>query len=99
MAINSHVLQFEWDAGNSGKNKRGHDVEDWECEEVFFDPKKVILKDKLHSGQEERLVLLGKTRQERLLYLAFTVRDEKVRVISARDVTKKKEVDLYEKAA
>ena len=47
-------------SGDSGKNKRGHNVEDWECEEVFFDPKKVISKDKLHSGQEERLVLLGK---------------------------------------
>lgn len=99
MAISSDPLQFEWDSGNSEKNKRGHDVEDWECEEVFFDPKKVILKDKLHSGQEERFVLLGKTRQERLLYLVFTVRNQKVRVISARDVTKKKEVELYEKAA
>lgn len=99
MATNSYPLQFEWDPGNSGKNKRGHGVEDWECEEVFFDPKKVILKDKLHSGHEERFVLLGKTRQERLLHLAFTVRNEKLRVISARDVTKKKEVELYEKAA
>jgi uncharacterized protein len=98
MAVNSEVTQFEWDLGNSGKNKRSHKVEDWECEEVFFDPQKVILKDKLHSGQEERFVLLGKTRQERLLFLAFTIRNEKVRVISARDVTKRKEIDLYEKA-
>lgn len=99
MASRSRVLQFEWDEGNSGKNKRSHNVEDWECEEVFFDPQKAILKDRLHSGQEERFILLGKTRQERLLYLVITVRNEKVRVISARDVTKKKEVDLYEKAA
>jgi|SRR6185437_2709860 len=99
MSVNPTAMQFEWDAGNSGKNKHGHNVEDWECEEVFFDPKKVSLKDKLHSGQEERFVLLGKTRHGRLLFLAFTVRNERVRVISARDVTKRKEIDLYEKAA
>lgn len=85
MAVISDPLQFDWDAGNSGKNKRSHDVEDWECEEVFFDPRKVILKDKLHSGKEERFILLGKTRQDRLLHLAFTIRNEKVGVISATD--------------
>ena len=91
-------LQFDWDTGNSGKNKSGHGVENWECEEVFFDPQKVMLKDKLHSDREERFILLGKTRQERLLYLAFTIRKDTVRVISARDVTKRKEIELYEKA-
>jgi uncharacterized protein len=99
MAIVSDPLQFDWDAGNSGKNKRSHSVEDWECEEVFFDPRKVILKDKLHSKAEGRFILLGKTRQNRLLYMVFTIRKEKVRVISARDVTKRKEIELYEKAA
>lgn len=99
MAVVPEPLQFNWDIGNSGKNKRSHEVEDWECEEVFFDPRKVILKDGLHSNKEARFILLGKTRQERLLYLAFTIRNEKIRVISARDVTKKKEVELYEKAA
>jgi uncharacterized DUF497 family protein len=99
MAIIPDPLQFDWDTGNGGKNKRGHSVEDWECEEVFFDPQKVILKDKLHSGQEKRFILLGKTRRERLLYLVFTIRAEKARVISARDITKRKEIELYEKAA
>ncbi|HLZ14961.1 MAG TPA: BrnT family toxin [Candidatus Saccharimonadales bacterium] len=99
MAVISDPLQFDWNAGNSGKNKRSHNVEDWECEEVFFDPQKIMLKDKLHSGQEERFILLGKTRQERLLYLVFTIRNGKIRIISARDVTKKKEIELYEKAS
>lgn len=99
MIVDMSALEFEWDAGNSGKNKRSHSVDDWECEEVFFDPNKVLLKDRLHSGQEERLILLGKTRQARLLFLAFTIRSKKVGVISARDVTNRKEKDLYEKAA
>jgi hypothetical protein len=99
MKVNSKALQFEWNSGNSNKNKRSHAVEDWECEEVFFDRSKVILKDKLHSHNEERFILLGKTKRERLLYMVFTIRYEKIRVISARDITKRKEIELYEKAS
>lgn len=98
MRVNYETLQFDWDSGNSDKNKRKHNVEDWECEEAFFDYRKVTLKDKLHSGKEERFILLGETRQTRLLYLVFTIRNEKIRIVSARDVTKRKEIDLYEKA-
>jgi len=98
MKVILKASQFDWDSGNRDKNKSKHAVEDWECEEVFIDTKKVILKDVLHSGKENRYILLGKTRQSRLLYLAFTIRNEKIRVISARDVTKRKEIDLYEKA-
>jgi uncharacterized DUF497 family protein len=93
------ALQFDWDSGNSDKNKLTHAVEDWECEEVFFDRKKVILKDKFHSGNEERFLMLGKTKQERLLYIVFTIRDEKIRIISARDIKKRKEIELYEKSS
>ncbi len=99
MKVNSKVLQFEWDSGNSNKNNLKHVVEDWECEEVFFDSKKVMYKDKLHSSNEQRFILLGKTKGERLLYIVFTTRDEKIRVISARDITKRKEIELYEKAS
>jgi uncharacterized DUF497 family protein len=99
MKVNSQGLRFEWDAGNSNKNKLKNEAEDWECEEVFFDPRKVILKDKLHSDIENRFIILGKTINERLLYLVFAIRGEKIRVISARDVRKKKETQLYEEAS
>lgn len=95
MKINKKALQFEWDKGNIGKNKK-HKVEDKETEETFFDEGKVISKDKIHSTYlEERFILLGKTKKDRLLYLVFTERDGKIRIISARDVNKK-EVHLYE---
>ena len=96
MKVNPRAVEFEWDAGNSNKNKLKHSVEDWECEEAFYDPRKVMLKDALHSDDEKRYILLGKTSQLRLLFLAFTLRGDKVRIISARDVTNKKEVELYE---
>lgn len=76
------------------KNKK-HNVEDKEAEEIFLDDGKVILKDKLHSEKEERFIILGKTKKDRLLYVVFTKRKQKIRIISVRDINKK-EVYLYE---
>ena len=87
--------EFEWDKGNKDKNWLKHKVKNEECEEIFFDKKKKILKDVLHSGKEKRFIILGKTKKERLLFVVFTIRNKKVRVISARDINKK-EVILYE---
>ena len=95
MLIDPGALEFEWDRGNAGKNRK-HDVEDSESEEVFFDEHKAILRDPLHSGGEERSILIGKTKAERLLFVVFTKRGKKIRVISARDVNRK-EMHLYEK--
>lgn len=89
------VSGFEWDSGNKGKNLLKHNVIDEECEEVFFDHNKKMLIDTIHSGVEERYILLGKTKKQRLLFLAFTIRKNKIRIISARDLNKK-EYKLYE---
>lgn len=90
-----NAIEFEWDKWNIGKNKK-HSVEDKESEETFLDPKRLVFKDILHSKVEERFVLIGRTGQERLLYVIFTMRGEKVRIISARDLNRK-ERNLYEK--
>lgn len=96
MKIFKEESEFEWDKGNIGKNKK-HNVEDKEVEEVFFDENKVTFPDTIHStGDEERLRIIGKTKKGRLLFIVFTKRDNKVRVISAR-VVNRKEVPLYEK--
>ena len=87
---------FEWDNWNTDKIYHKHKVEPFECEEVFFDENKVILTDVFHSGKEERYILLGTTKENRLLFVVFTVRVNKVRIISARDINKK-ERHLYEK--
>ena len=89
-------LEFEWDKGNKDKNWLKHRVTNEECEEVFFDKNKKILKDVLHSDKEKRFIILGKTKKGRLLFVVFTIRNKKIRVISARDINKK-EVILYEK--
>ena len=89
------VTGFEWDEGNREKSLVKHKVSNEECEESFFDPSKKIQKDILHSKKEKRYVLIGKTNKGRRLYIVFTVRKDKVRVISARNLNKK-EYKLYE---
>lgn len=94
--LNKKLFEFDWDKGNIDKNKK-HNVRDRECEESFFDKNKVVLKDVLHTtDEEERYILLGKTRKGRFLYIVYTIRVTKIRIISARDINKK-EVKLYEK--
>ncbi len=89
-------LQFEWDEGNKDKNWLKHQVRQTEAEEVFFDVHKKLAKDAVHStANESRYLLLGKTKSGRLLLVVFTVRDDNIRVISARDAHKK-ERPLYE---
>ena len=97
MKVNRKVLEFVWDRGNTNKNQK-HEVEDKETEEVFIDKKKKIFKDILHSGREKRYRVVGKTKRDRLLFVAFTIRNKKIRIISARDINKK-EVYLYEETA
>ncbi|MBI3290481.1 BrnT family toxin [Candidatus Microgenomates bacterium] len=96
MRVVKKPVEFDWDKVNIGKNL-SHEVEDKESEEAFLDENKVIFKDRLHSIVEERFVLLGKTNKNRLLYVIYTMREKKVRIISARDINKK-EVRLYEEA-
>ena len=95
MKIFKGPLGFQWDKGNIGKSFKNHKVEDKEAEEPFFDRKHKTFKDKLHSKDEERYRIVGKTKKGRLLLVVFTMRGKKIRMISARDINKK-EVYLYE---
>jgi uncharacterized protein len=74
---------------NSEKIRARHGVTPAECEQVFFNQPIILGDDVKHSTEENRLYLLGRTEARRLLFLVFTVRDELIRVISARDMNKK----------
>lgn len=89
---------FEWDEGKWDKNYIKHGVTNTEAEEVFFDPHKRAYPDPKHSLSEPGSILVGKTKRGRLLFIAYTIRNDRIRVISARDLNKNREVDLYEKA-
>jgi uncharacterized protein len=80
---------FDWDAGNVEKNWRTHQVSAAECEQVFFNQPLIAAPDVTHSEQESRFFLLGQTDAARLLFVVFTLRGPLIRVISARDMSRK----------
>ncbi|NQU63235.1 MAG: BrnT family toxin [SAR324 cluster bacterium] len=86
---------FEWDQGNSTKNWEKHGVSQSECEQAFFNSPVAILPSSTGSG-ESRLVLLSKSNKGCLLTIIFTIRKTKIRVISARGMSKK-ERSIYDK--
>lgn len=90
------ITGFDWDDGNTRKNEK-HDVSMAEAEQLFFNDPLLLLEDAQHSQRESRIHALGKTDEERLLHITFTLRhnEEKIRVISARDMHKK-ERKIYE---
>lgn len=93
--IIAEVSGFDWDEHNTDKNRNKHGVEPTECEEVFFHQPLVVSPDVKHSDVEPRFHALGTTDRGRLLLLVYTVRDKKIRVISARDMSRK-EREVYE---
>lgn len=80
---------FEWDAGNSAKIWDRHQVTPGECEELFFNRPLIAGNDEKHSTGEERFYVLGQTDGGRLLFAVFTIRKRLIRVISARDMSRK----------
>lgn len=88
--------EFEWDEGNRIKNWKKHQVSTIEIEQVFESIPLVIFKDVKHSEREERFIALGQTYNGRYLHVAFTIRHNAVRVISARGQNRK-ERSFYEK--
>jgi uncharacterized DUF497 family protein len=89
---------FQWDQGNSNKNLLKHHVEDWECEQVFFNEPLLILDDPKNSLFEKRWAAFGRTDGGRLLVVIFTIRDKLLRIISPREMNRK-EILFYEENA
>ena len=92
--ILNQCVGFDWDEGNINKNWLKHKVSPAECEQTFFNRPLVIQDDILHSKIEKRFYALGRTDSKRHLFIAFTVRAKRIRVISARDM-RRKEREVY----
>jgi uncharacterized protein len=87
----SQIVGFDWDNANRDK------VSWTEAEEVFFHQPLLVYPDPEHSHAEDRFYLLGRTGEDRRLFAVFTVRRNKIRVISARDMSNK-ERRIYNEA-
>jgi len=88
---------FEWDGRNSNKNWHLHRVTDAECEDVFFNLPLIISCDAKHSNREKRFFALGRTESNRWLFVAFAIKESLIRVISARDMTRREQRKYAEK--
>ncbi len=80
---------FDWDQGNIEKNWLSHQVTPQEAEQVFFNRPLVVACDEKHSWTEKRYFVLGQTDGNRPLFIVFTTRERRIRVISARDMSRK----------
>jgi uncharacterized DUF497 family protein len=84
----SKIEGFDWDSGNISKNQIKHQVLCDECEEIFNNIPLLFLVDEKHSIIESRYYVLGRTNNDRYLFLSLTIRKNKFRIISARDMNK-----------
>lgn len=79
---------FDWDEANMLKNWEKHQVSPFECEQVFFNRPVVVQHSTGRGADEERFFALGRTGAGRLLFLVFTLRNDLIRVISARPMSR-----------
>ena len=94
MGVFDGITAFDWDEGNREKIWAKHRVSNLECEEVFFNNPLVVRPDPAHSTDEHRFFALGRTDGARPLFVALTIRGDRVRVITARDMTNR-ELEVY----
>lgn len=87
--IISRCIGFDWDDGNLLKNWEKHGVSASECEQVFFNHPVVTSPDVVHSNYEARFYTLGKSDAGKHLFIVFTVRNNLIRIISARYMNSK----------
>ena len=89
------MLIFEWDLKKAETNLKKHGVSFEEASTAFKDPLSLTIDDPLHSSDEERLILIGMSYNNRMLVIVHTEIRDNIRIISARKATKK-ERNYYE---
>jgi uncharacterized protein len=82
-----HGILFEWDSKKASTNLKDHGISFETAGEVFHDPFVQVVDGEI-VDDEEREAVVGMTVDWRLLYVVYVIREEVVRIISARLVTK-----------
>jgi uncharacterized protein len=86
---------FEWDDAKAASNAARHGVTFEHARLVFADPFGVGMVDDREDYGEERFITLGMVAGT-LLFVAYTERDTRIRIISARRATKHEQEDYYQ---
>lgn len=89
LAAQNSSMEFEWDWLKAAANREKHGVSFEEAVEVFSDVFSSTIEDPDHSFDEDRFVIFGRTASDRYVVVAFTDRDDRIRVISAREMTQR----------
>jgi uncharacterized protein len=88
-------MEFEWDPKKAEANKRKHGASFHEAATVFGDPLAITFADPDHSLDEDRYLTFGLSRFNQMLVVSHAQRGEKLRIISARLMTRQ-ERTIYE---
>lgn len=81
-------MEFEWNPEKATHNLEKHGVSFEEAQTVFEDQLFIVFADPDHSTGENRYLIMGESKQGRLLVVSYTERKRKVRLISARRATR-----------
>lgn len=81
------MLIFEWDAEKAQANEQKHGVGFLEASEVFGDDHSSTVQDPDHSVDQARYLIFGMSKQDRYLVVSYTERGDRIRLISARQMT------------
>jgi uncharacterized protein len=88
-------MEFEWDEAKAAANLARHGVSFEEAQTIFDDPLYIDFYDPDHSQDEHRYIMIGLSQSGRLLIVSYTERDDTIRLINARLVTRS-EREAYE---
>ncbi len=90
-------MVFEWDEKKNELNKKIHGISFEEAAIVFRDEKRIEKLDYKHSTfEEERIQVIGRIRNTIVVFVVSTIRNERMRIISARLAEKLEETEYYE---
>ncbi len=81
-------MNFEWDSRKAELNLRKHGISFNEAQTVFSDDLNATVYDTDHSKDEDRYITIGWSNRHKLLIVSYTERDNHIRIISARELTK-----------
>ncbi|HYW46033.1 MAG TPA: BrnT family toxin [Bryobacteraceae bacterium] len=92
-------LEFEWHFAKAESNLQTHGISFELAKTVFKDPFAIELLDDREDYGEERFVIMGMAEGHVLLFVAYTERHERIRIISARRVTQYEQDEYFRQNA
>ena len=90
------MIEFEWDLNKAKTNLQKHHVAFGEAATIFSNRLSITIYDPDYSDQEDRYITIGVSTSGRFLMVAHMDRDDRTRIISSRELTRKERKE-YEK--